>query len=154
MLAHEAQPQPVLVGSQDEVADDAARPAAGADAQARVAERVRHAAAHRLAEGDGEARRRVDRAAPAVGEVEAVELREGPEELGLQLLEGRRAPVELRPDPAPEVVDGVVAAPQDPVVGGQPEVVELVVGVGQALAPLPADRRALRPASSGSETRT
>ena len=35
----------------------------------------------------------------------------------------------------PEVVDGVVAAPQDPVVGGQPEVVELVVGIGQALAP-------------------
>ena len=44
----DAQPQAVLVGSQDEVAHDARRPAARADAQARVAERVRHPPAHRL----------------------------------------------------------------------------------------------------------
>ena len=37
-----------------------------------------------------------------------------------------------------------IAAPQDPVVGGQPEVVELVARVGHALAAAPADRRALR----------
>ncbi len=37
------------------------------------------------------------------------------------------------------VVDGVVAAPQDPVVGREPVVVELVGDVGQALAVGPAD---------------
>ena len=77
------------------------------------------------------------------GKREAVQLRERPEELRLEPLEGLRPVVELRPDPAAEVVDRVVAAPQDPVVGGEPEVVELVVPVAQALAPLPADRRAL-----------
>ena len=41
------------------------------------------------------------------------------------------------------VVDGVVAAPQDPVVGGQPEVVELVAGVRHAVPVAPPDRRAL-----------
>ena len=52
-------------------------------------------------------------------------------------------PVELRSDPAAAMVDRVVPAPQDPVVGREPEVVELVVRVGQSLPPLPPDRRAL-----------
>ena len=42
-------------------------------------------------------------------------------------------------DLAAEVVDGVVAAPQDAVVLGQPVVVELVGVVGEALAVAPAD---------------
>jgi hypothetical protein len=41
---------------------------------------------------------------------------------------------------AAEVVDRVVAAEQDPVVGAQTVVVELVRAVGEALAVLPADR--------------
>ena len=124
-------------------------PAAGPDAQPRVAERVGHAAAHRLAERDREPRGRVDRAAPAVREARGRRAAGTP---------GRTAPracskvcrslVELRRDPAAEVVDRVVAAPQDPVVGGEPEVVELVVRVGQALAPRPADRLPLRRASA------
>ena len=76
------------------------RPAAGADAQPRVAERVGHPAAHRLAERDREPRGRVDRAAPAVREAQALQLREGAEELRLELLERGRPPVELRADPA------------------------------------------------------
>ena len=43
-------------------------------------------------------------------------------------------------DPVAGVVDRVVAAPQDPVVGRAPEVVELVAGVGHPLAAAPADR--------------
>ena len=46
-------------------------------------------------------------------------------------------------DLAAEEVDGVIAAPQDPIVLGQPVVVELVGDVGQALAPFPSDRRPL-----------
>ena len=42
-----------------------------------------------------------------------------------------------------EVVDRVVAAPQDAVVRCEPVVVELVARVGDALAALPADRREL-----------
>ena len=87
------------------------------------------------------------------GKREPVELRERPEELGLEPLERLRSSVELGPDAAAAVVDRVVAAPQDPVVGGQPEVVELVVRVRQALAPPPADRLALV-GVSGSDTRT
>jgi hypothetical protein len=47
-------------------------------------------------------------------------------------------------DPAAVEVDGVVSAPQDPVVPGQPEVVELVAQVGGAAAVLPAQARQLR----------
>ncbi|MNF10541.1 hypothetical protein D3C80_2115140 [compost metagenome] len=36
-------------------------------------------------------------------------------------------------------IDGVEAAPQDAVVGGFAQVVELVAGVGNAVAPLPAN---------------
>ena len=44
---------------------------------------------------------------------------------------------------AAEPVDRVVTAPEDPVVGRQPVVVELVAHVADALAVRPADRRAL-----------
>ena len=133
----------VGLGPEDEVADDAARPAARPDAEAGVAEGVRHAPAHGLPERDRESRGRIDGAAPAVREAESVELRERPEELRLQLLERGRSPVKLRTDLTAEVVDRVVAAPQDPVVGREAEVVELVVRVRQALATGPADRAAL-----------
>ena len=58
-------------------------------------------------------------------------------------VERRRPRVVGGPDAVARVVDRVVAAPQDPVVGRQPEVVELVARVRHALAPRPADRRPL-----------
>ena len=61
-----------------------------------------------------------------------------------QQRERRGALVALRADAAAEVVDRVVAAPEDPVVVGLAVVVELVGEVGEALAPAPADRVALR----------
>ena len=61
-------------------------------------------------------------------------------EVGGELLERRRPLVVLGRDAVAGVVHGVVAAPQDPVVGGPPEVVELVAGVRHALAAGPADR--------------
>ena len=45
----------------------------------------------------------------------------------------------LGTDPVAEVVDDVVAAPQDPVVGRQPVIVELIAEISQALPALPAD---------------
>ena len=53
---------------EEPVAQDAGRPAARADAEPGVAQRVVDAAAQRLAERDVEPRRGVDRPAPAVGE--------------------------------------------------------------------------------------
>ena len=78
-----------------------------------------------------------------MAEAQSLQLREGLEELPGEQLEGRRPVVELAFEPAAEVVDGVVAAPQDPVVGRQPVVVELVAAVVDALAVAPADRRQL-----------
>ena len=52
--------------------------------------------------------------------------------------------VEVGTDRAAVAVDGVIAAEEDPVVGGQPVVVELVAAVADALAVAPADRLALR----------
>ncbi len=59
-----------------------------------------------------------------------------PGELGV----GLRPVVVLRADPPPVRVHRVVAAPQDAVVGREPEVVEPVAGVRQTLAAAPADR--------------
>ena len=73
-----------------------------------------------------------------------VELRERGEEVPAELGPRLRPALQLGRHPAPPVVDGVVAAPQDPVVLGEPVVVELVGDVGQALAVAPADRRQLR----------
>ena len=50
--------------------------------------------------------------------------------------------VELRADGPAVAVDRVVAAPQDPAVGGRPVVVELVAEVADALPGRPSDRGA------------
>ena len=86
-------------GPQHEVPQDPGSPAARADAQARVAQRVVHAPAERLAERHGEPRRRVDGAAPAVREPDPVELRERCPEVGGQRLERLRALVVRRARP-------------------------------------------------------
>ena len=75
-----------------------------------------------------------------VRELQPGQLRELLEELRGQLLEGGRALVVGRPQLAPEVVDGVVPAPEDAVVGRHPEVVELVGDIVHALTVAPADR--------------
>ena len=62
--------------------------------------------------------------------------------------------VERGADRAAVAVDGVPAALEDPVVGGQAVVVELVAAVADALAPPPADRRRSCAAVSGSVTST
>ena len=49
--------------------------------------------------------------------------------------------LEVAPGPLAGVVHRVVAAQEDPVVVGQPVVVELVARVADALPVLPADRR-------------
>ena len=64
-----------------EVERDAAAEAGGRHAEAGVAGGVGHAAAERGAEEDREAAAGVDRAAPAVGEAHALELREAWEEV-------------------------------------------------------------------------
>ena len=88
---------------------------------------------------EGEPGGRGDRAAPPVGEAQTVELGEGLEELlGEQLL-GLVALLELGADAVASVVDGVVAAPQDAIVGGAAVVAELVRRIGQTLATGPAD---------------
>ena len=61
--------------------------------------------------------------------------------------------VVARADRAAVAVDRVPAAVQDPVVGGQPVVVELVAAVADALAVLPADRATGRPARSPARSR-
>src|SRR2546429_81970 len=81
--------------------------------------------------------------APCVGELEAGQLREGLEEVLGQPGERGRVRVARGADAAAVVVDRVVAAPQDPVVGGQPVVVELVASVGQALPVPPSAARPL-----------
>ena len=45
----------------------------------------------------------------------------------------------LGADPVAEVVDDVVSAPQDPVIGREPVIVKLIAEIGQALPALPAD---------------
>jgi hypothetical protein len=56
-----------------------------------------------------------------------------------EFLEGFGSLVELTRVFGPEVVHGVVAAPDDSIVLGETVVVELVVGVGQPLAASPTD---------------
>ena len=79
-----------------------------------------------------------------MGEAQALELRERVEEVLGERRERRVVLVVARADRAAEAVHRVVAAAQDPVVGGQAVVVELVAAVADALAALPADRVALR----------
>ena len=121
-----------------------------ADAEPGEAGGVRDAALASGAEERAELRRRVDRARPLVGEAQALELREGREEVARELLP-RLGPVLVRGSHAAAVVvDRVVAAEQDPVVAAEPVVVELVRQVADALPVAPADRRELRRRVSGS----
>ena len=76
-----------------------------------------------------------------MGEPHTGELRERLEEVLGQQLEGLLPLVEARADAAPEVVDRVVAAEQNPVVGSQSVVVELVGAVADPLSVLPSDAR-------------
>ena len=77
-------------------------------------------------------------------ESHTVELREGGEEVACELVEGGAALLELDVDAVAEVVDGVVAAPENPRVGGQTVVVKLIAAVADALSMRPADRCQLR----------
>ena len=94
LVAHEAHPEQVRVRVDEHVAHDAARPARGGHAEARVAQDVDHAAAHRLAEGDREIRGHVDGAAPAMGPAQVVELRQELAELAVEQVERGRPRVE------------------------------------------------------------
>ena len=82
----------------------------------------------------------VDRARPPVAERQPVELRERGEEVRRERAERLGPLLVRRPHPPPGVVDGVVPAPEDPVVRGQPGVVELVGQVTEPLPVGPADR--------------
>src|SRR5690606_18661250 len=113
--------------------------AGGADTEAGVPGGVGDPARVGGAEERGEAGAGVDGAAPGVGEAQALQLREAGAEVPGEPRVGLRPVVVLGADPAAVGVDGVVAAPQDPVVGGQAEVVELVGAVAEALPVLPAD---------------
>ena len=127
----------------EQVQPDAGAEPARADAEAGEPDDVDRAAAERAAPQRREAAARVDRAAPAVREADPLELREGREEVLGQPVERRRALVALGRHAAGEVVDRVVAAPEDPAVVGLAVVVEQVRDVGESLPAVPADRRAL-----------
>ena len=137
--AHQVEPGALGVGAVEQVEHHLGTEPGRPDAQAGVAQGVRRATAVRRTEEGAEAGTGVDRAAPAMAEPQPLELGKGLEELPGEQLEGRRALVVGRPDVATEVVDRVVAAPQDPVVGGHPVVVELVGHVVEALSTRPAD---------------
>ncbi len=73
-------------------------------------------------------------------EADPLELREEREEVPGEAAVHPVVLLEPGLDAAAPVVRRLVAAPQDPVVGAQPEVVEPVRGVGEALAASPSDR--------------
>ena len=104
----------------------------GRHAKAGVADRVGDPAAVRGAEEDREAATGVDGAAPAVAEAEPFSWGNVVKKFW-EAAEGRFVLVELVADRAAVAVDGVIPAPQDPVVGGQPVVVELVGAVADPL---------------------
>ena len=85
-----------------------------------------------------------------MGEAEPLELREGLEEVLGEHVVGLGPLLEGRVDPAAVVVDRVVPAPQDPVVAGEPVVVELVAAVADALRGPASRSRPAAPADSGS----
>src|SRR3990170_2576961 len=114
-----------------------------ADAETRVPDGIREPPVQRRPEEHREATARVDHAPPAVGEPDALERRERLEEVASEARVHLVVELEAPTDTAAEVVRRVEAAPQDPVVGRQPEVVEAVRGIGQPFAPGPSDRGAL-----------
>ena len=78
-----------------------------------------------------------------MSELQTDQLRERGEEVLGKGLEGLGPLIVLPRHLPPEVVDGVPAAEEDPVVRGQPVVVETIRAVADALAALPPDRRHL-----------
>ena len=126
-------------GAVGQVQHHLGREAGRADPQPGEPRGVDHCSAHRRAVEGAEPRAGVDRASPAMCETQPLELGERLEEVSAQRLERRGTLLERRVEPAGVVVDGVVAAPHDPVVAGQPVVVELVRAVADALPPCPAD---------------
>ena len=112
--AHVAQARGLGVAAVEQVERHARAEARGRHAQAGVAGGVGDAAAEGGPEEHREAAAGVDRAAPAVGEAQALELRERREEVLRQRRERRLVDVVLGTDRAAPAVDGVVAAPQDP----------------------------------------
>ena len=114
--AHHLQRGPLGLPAVEQVQHHVGAEPGGADAEAGVAERVRRPAGVRRAEEREEPGAGVDGAAPLVAEPQPLELGEGLEELAGQQVERRRPVVEPAGDAAAEVVDRVVAAPQDPVV--------------------------------------
>ena len=115
-VLHVAQPRRLGAAAGQQVERHARAEAAGADAEPGVPGGIGDAAAVRGAEERGEAAARVDRPAPAVREAHALELREGGEEVLREPRERGVALSQVRPDAVAEVVDRVVAAPQDAVV--------------------------------------
>ncbi len=116
-----------------------------AHTEAGVPQRVGDPAAVGGAEERGEAGAGVDGPAPRVAEADALQLREAAEEVLGERQVGLGALVQLGADPAAEGVDRVVAAPEDAAVGGEPEVVELVGAVPEALPVPPPDWRPAAP---------
>jgi hypothetical protein len=89
---------------------------AGADAEPGEAQRVGDPATAGGAEEGAEPAARVDHASPAVTKPDPFQLRERGKEVRREGGEGGGPLIVGGPDAAAEVVDGVVAAPQDPVV--------------------------------------
>ena len=75
-----------------------------------------------------------------MGELQALELGKGREEALGESGEALVPLVVLLVDPAPVVVDRVIAAPEDAAVGRRAVVVEPVRRIGEPLTVLPADR--------------
>ena len=115
--------------SGEQVEHDLGAEPGGADAEPGVPDAVGDPAADRGAPEGAEPRAGVDRTAPRVREPQALELREGLEEVLGEHRAGGSSRLSCGPDPAAVVVDRVEAAPQDAAVGGRPGVVELVVAV-------------------------
>ena len=128
----------------DEIERDLGAEARGADAEPRVADGVAHPAASAVPK-NAKKRLQVSIAPPqrCVKRM-PLELRERLDEVLGEHAERLVALVEVPADAVAPVVDRVVAAVEDAVVGRQPEVVELVAAVGQPLAVGPAERGELR----------
>ena len=137
-MPHHVQPRLFGARAVEQVEHHVGGEPGGADTQAGEAQRVRRTSAHRRAEHRAEPGAGVDDTAPAVREAHVGQLPEGlGDVLGQDPVRG--APVGQRGvDPTAEVVDGVVPAPQDAVVGGEPVGVELVARVRDARPVAPA----------------
>src|SRR4029453_19027841 len=137
--SHHGQPGALVVSALQKVEHDSGPEPAGADAEAGVTDGIGQPVAVRTAPERGEPAAGVDDSAPSVSETQSLELRERGEELLGQCGVCGQPLILLGTDPVAEVVYDVVSAPQDPVVGRKPVVVELIAEISQALPALPAD---------------